>query len=154
MVQQYEASKDPNKTVTLLKATQWTCTCWEELVTAKSIQRCFWKSTVFKKPVNIDILDSDEQADRDVLQAQITELPMIEDPLSLNEFIDPLWEVIEDNNTDIFTSVVERYSIDDDDEVVEGPENDTFETELVSITEALKALEIVRLWELQQENGE
>ena len=44
--------------------------------------------------------------------------------------------------------MVERYSIDDDDEVVEGPENDTFKTELVSITEALKALEIVRLWEL------
>jgi hypothetical protein len=50
MLQQYEASKDPNKTVTLLKAIQWSRNAWEQCVTPLSIQKCFWKSTVIKKP--------------------------------------------------------------------------------------------------------
>ena len=49
MLQQYEASKDLNKTVTLLKAIQWTRSSWEQGVTSLSIQKCFWKSIVIKK---------------------------------------------------------------------------------------------------------
>jgi hypothetical protein len=32
IVQAYEANKDPNKTVTLLKAIQWTRVAWEQIV--------------------------------------------------------------------------------------------------------------------------
>ena len=116
-------------------------------MTVKSIQRYYWKSTAFKKPINEAILENDEQANRDALRAQIAKSPTIEDPFSLDEFIEPSYEVIEDNEVDIFASVVERYSIEDDNGA-EGPDDDTFEAEIVSITEALKALEIIRLWEL------
>jgi hypothetical protein len=37
MVQAYEANKDPNKMVTLLKAIQWTQVAWEQMVTQKTI---------------------------------------------------------------------------------------------------------------------
>jgi hypothetical protein len=49
MLRQYEAGKNPNKTVTLLKAVQWTRSSWEQGVTSSSIQKCFWKSTIIKK---------------------------------------------------------------------------------------------------------
>jgi hypothetical protein len=49
MLRQYEAGKNPNKTVTLLKAVQWTRSSWEQGITSSSIQKCFWKSTIIKK---------------------------------------------------------------------------------------------------------
>jgi hypothetical protein len=48
------------------------------------IQKCFWKSTVIKKPEQGVIQEENQQVDRDALQAQIAELPGIKDPLSLN----------------------------------------------------------------------
>jgi hypothetical protein len=50
-------------------------------------------------------------------------------------------------------SVVDRYSTEKEG-IVEEPDEDDIEIELVSITEVLKALDIVKLWEMQQENGE
>jgi hypothetical protein len=153
MLRQYEAGKNPNKTVTLLKAVQWTRSSWEQGVTSLSIQKCFWKSTVIKKLEQEVIQEENQQADRDALQAQITELPGIGDPLSLNEFIEPADEVIDDEDTDIFASVVDRYSTEKEG-TVEEPDEDDIEIELVPTTEALKAIEIIKLWEIQQENGE
>jgi hypothetical protein len=77
----------------------------------------------------------------------------IEDPLSLNEFIEPADEVIDDEDGDIFASVVDRYSTEKEG-TVEEPDEDDIEIELVPTTEALKAIEIVKLWEIQQENAE
>ncbi|ODQ69032.1 hypothetical protein LIPSTDRAFT_31013 [Lipomyces starkeyi NRRL Y-11557] len=151
MLRQYEAGKDPNKTVTLLKVIQWTRSSWEQGVTPLSIEKCFWKSTVFKKPEQEVIEEESQQADRDAIQAQIAELPGIEDPLPLNEFIEPVNEVIDDEDIDIFASVVDRYSTEKEG-VVEEPDEDDIEIELVSITEALKALDIVKLWEMHHPN--
>jgi hypothetical protein len=49
--------------------------------------------------------------------------------------------------------MVERYSTEKEGTIEESNKDD-FEVKLVPTTEALKALEIVRLWEIQQENGE
>jgi hypothetical protein len=94
-----------------------------------------------------------QQADRHAPQAQITGLPGIEDPLSLNEFIEPADEVIDDEDGDIFASVVDRYRTEKEG-TVEEPDEDDIEIDLVPTTEALKAIEIVKLWEIQQENRE
>jgi hypothetical protein len=37
MLQEYEANKNPQKTVNLLKAVQWTRATWETLVTTDTI---------------------------------------------------------------------------------------------------------------------
>jgi hypothetical protein len=154
MLRQYESDKDPNKTVTLLKAIQWTRVAWNDTVTKECIEKCFWKSTVFKKPANQEVMarEDSEQEQRAELQAQITALPGIIDPLSIDEFIEPSQEVIEDDDSDIFASVVERYSTDKEGEEEPVEEGD-IEVERVPIKEAIKALETLKLWEMQQENG-
>ena len=50
MVRQYEADKNPQKTVNLLKAVQWTRIAWEQSVTPTTIKRCWYKSILIKKP--------------------------------------------------------------------------------------------------------
>jgi len=62
----------------------------------------------------------------------------------INEFIQPIAEEINIEDNDIFTSVVERYSTNKEGTVEESEESN-IEVELVSITEALKAIEIVKL---------
>ena len=57
MLRQYEANKDPNQTVNLLKAIQWTRLAWDQGVSEATIQKCWWKSTIIKKPVDQEVED-------------------------------------------------------------------------------------------------
>ena len=59
-----------------------------------TIQKCWWKSTVIKKPKEITIEDDNQQADRDDLKTQINTLPKITDPFRIAEFIQLTTEVI------------------------------------------------------------
>jgi len=52
-----------------------------------------WKSTVIEKPANADIL-IEGIAERGDLRLHISILPGIEDPLSVDEFIEPLAEQV------------------------------------------------------------
>ena len=66
MLHQIEAGKNPHKTVTLLKAILWTRASWGN-ITDTTVQRCWYKSTVIKKPVEEAIMDDnsvEEQAER------------------------------------------------------------------------------------------
>jgi hypothetical protein len=85
------------------------------------------------------------------LQAQITALPGITDPLAINDFIEPINEIIEDRDEDIFTSVVEHYSADKEEEELEDDGEE--EEPKVSINAVIQALETLKLWELQQDDG-
>ncbi|KAM3067120.1 hypothetical protein ACMFMG_012221 [Clarireedia jacksonii] len=147
MLRAYEAGKDPNKTVSLLKAIQWVRVAWEDAVAEKTIQRCWMKSTLIR---HIEVIEqnNNEVDQRIELQAQIDSLP-IEDPLSLNEFLTPESETTIDENTDIFETVVAHYSIEKEGE--ESEESDGEEEPIVPITEALRCLEVIQSWKLQQE---
>jgi hypothetical protein len=63
--------------------------------------------------------------------------------------LDPEEEAVEDGVEDIFTAVVERYTITDpvEDDLSSDEEDDT---EDISITRAIKAIEDLRLWKLQK----
>jgi hypothetical protein len=108
---------------------------------------------VIKKPVEEAVTDNNlvqEQAERIELQVQVKALLDIE-PLSIAEFIEPVSEQIDDEDGDIFESVVYRYAANLEGQ--ESEESDGDELLKVSITEALKHLEGVRLWQLQQEDA-
>src|ERR1700733_9756860 len=157
MLREYEADKNPQKTVNLLRAVQWTQAAWEISVTTDTIQRCWWRSTLIKKPTpevlaqiaeleGDTIVVDDGSADRIELQYQIAQLP-IKDPLSLDEFLNPEDETIVDEDEDIFTSVVNNYSVDRSGEEEES--SDEEEVEEVDTAEALRAVETVKMWKLQ-----
>jgi hypothetical protein len=99
---------------------------------------------VIKKPVvEGEVIEEDNSAtERAELQAQIASLP-IKDPLSLNEFLNLESETILNEDSDIFASVVEHYSIDKEGD--ESYKSDTEEVEKVSTAKALSCLKIVKL---------
>ena len=117
-----------------------------------TIQKCWQKSIVIKKLVDQEIEDNQHQ-ERDELQAQIAAL-LILDPLSVDKFIQPASEVVKDDqNEDIFVSVVEWYSTIKEGAIKEVEEGD-IEVPKVSTNEAILALETVRLQALQQDEEE
>jgi hypothetical protein len=156
MLREYEADKNPQKTVNLLKAVQWIRAAWELSVTRDTIKRYWVKSTLIEKLDSTeesaedsteDYIIVDNRTDRAELQDQITQL-LIENPLSLDEFLNPEDEVIVDEDDDIFTTVVEHYSIDKPGK--EDELSDEEEVEQIDETIALRAIETIRLWKLQR----
>jgi hypothetical protein len=150
MLRQHEAGKDPNKTVTLLKAVQWTRVSWAQYLASSTIQKCFWKSTLISKPQGMTEQNTDQE-DIDDLAAQISSLPGIQDLMPVREFIAVPEEVIADNDDDIMASVVDMYSVDEVGEVSE-PEEDDIEALKISRKEALQALEVLKLYTIQQDD--
>jgi hypothetical protein len=88
------------------------------------------------------IIMDNKSADRIKLQDQIIQLP-IEDPLSLDEFLNPEDETIVNKDKDIFTSVIDHYVIVSLGE--EKKSSDKEEVKKVDITEALKAVKTVKM---------
>jgi hypothetical protein len=99
---------------------------------------------VFKKPANQEVIEDSEQEQHIELQAQIIQLLDIINLLSIDEFIEPPQEVINNKDKDIFASIVERYSTDKEGEE-EPIEEEDIEVEKVPIQEAIQALEVLKL---------
>jgi hypothetical protein len=145
-----QTNKDPNKTVNLLKAIQWTRIAWNDCVTDITIQRCFAKSTVVKKPVEVEFREVDEVASQEALQAQMAQISGIQELLTVEEFINPAAEEIDDLDEDIMEAIVETYSQDQEDDV--GEEGDEETEPPVSISEAICALETLQRFEIARED--
>jgi hypothetical protein len=118
------------------------------------------KSTLIQKPIDeaaiVTVIGAtvEDQNECIELQAQVAALPTIKDPLAINNFIEPIDEIVEDRNDDIFASVVEQYSTDKKGEGEEELEDDgEDEVPKVSINAAMQALETLKLWELLHDDG-
>ena len=75
---------------------------------------------------------------------QIAQL-LIENPLSLNEFLNLEDETIIKENKDIFTSIVNNYTIA---RLGEEEESSDKEIKEIDTAEALRAIETVKMWKL------
>ena len=144
------SDKDPNKTVTLLKAIQWTRIAWNDYVTDLTILQCYWKSTIIEKPANRTIVNKGI-AEREALRVQISYLPGIQDPLPVDEFIELLAEQVVDEDSDIMEVIVAIYghNKNEDEEEVEGEP----EEPLPLLTDAIEALTTLQRFELLRDNG-
>jgi hypothetical protein len=89
----------------------------------------------------------DRSAKQIRLQDQITQLP-IENPLSLDEFLNPEDEAIVDEEDNIFASVVDHYAVARPGE--EEQSSDKEEVKEVDTIKALRAAETVKMWKLQK----
>lgn len=91
------------------------------------------------------IVVDDRSADRIELRDQIIQL-LIKNPLSLNEFLNLEDKIIIGKDEDIFISVVNHYTITRLGEEEES--SDEEEIKKVDTSEALRAIETVKMWKL------
>jgi hypothetical protein len=86
-------------------------------------------------------------ADQIELGDQVAQL-LIENPPSLDEYLNPEDETIFDEDEHIFTSVVNHYTVTRPGEEEES--SDEEKVEEVDAAEALRAVETVKMWKLQK----
>ncbi|KAI0998672.1 hypothetical protein K3495_g9523 [Podosphaera aphanis] len=141
ILNQHESGKDPQKTVNILRAIQWSQISWEGLE-ACVIQRCWWKPTLISRPDSQE-LETDFYTTQSELGAQIA--GFFGDPIPILDFLEPAEEIIVEEDSDICEAIVNRYSIIDGDG--DGDDNDCddeFEEIRPSISEASKALDTLQ----------
>jgi hypothetical protein len=63
-----------------------------------------------------------------------------------------VYTVVEDEDSDIVEQVVERYGVSEDD-IVDMAEDGVVQEEDISVFKAIEALETLKLFEIQQEDG-
>jgi hypothetical protein len=82
-------------------------------------------------------------------------IPNLSNPWTINEFIKPHEEQINDDSEDIIESIINNYSQVEDNEESRFEEPDN-EVEVISHANAIQALKCLKLYELQQpdEQGE
>ncbi|KAI0998187.1 hypothetical protein K3495_g10007 [Podosphaera aphanis] len=115
IINQRESGKDPQKTVNVLRAIQWSQISWED---RQELEPGFYTT------------QSEE------LEAQIA--GFFRDPKPIRDFLEPDEEIIVEEDSDIFEAIVNRCSI------IDGDDNDCddeFEEIRPSISEASKALD-------------
>jgi hypothetical protein len=97
-------------------------------------------------PVSL-IIEADKRA---LLQAEIEATGLV-DTLTLDEFLNIQEERVEDREEDILDSVVQMYRTGQGNE--ESDDEGDIEVTKVSINDAIQALETLRLYKMQQEEG-
>jgi hypothetical protein len=90
-------------------------------------------------------------ADQEALQAQIAEIPGVQDPLPIEEFINPAVEEIMDKDEDITEAIIETYSRDQEEDAEEEGGEESEEPP-VQLPEAIQALETLRRFEQARED--
>ncbi|KAI0997230.1 hypothetical protein K3495_g10956 [Podosphaera aphanis] len=133
ILDQHESGKDPQKTVNILRAIQWSQISWGGLE-ACVIQRFWLKSTLISRPDRQELEPGFYTTQSEELEAQIA--GFFRDPTPIRDFLEPDEEIIVEEDSDIFEAIVNRYSIIDGD----GDGDDEFEEIRPSISEASKAL--------------
>jgi DDE superfamily endonuclease/Tc5 transposase DNA-binding domain/Fission yeast centromere protein N-terminal domain len=151
IIRMLQVEKDPNQTVNLLKAIQWTRIAWNDFVTDTTIQRCFVKSTIVKNKVENEVNEVDEITDQDALRAEMAQIPGVQNLFTVEEFVSPPAEEIDDRDEDILEAIIETYSQDQEDDV--GEEGNAEIEPPISISEAISALETLQRFELSREDG-
>ncbi|KAI0996328.1 hypothetical protein K3495_g11853 [Podosphaera aphanis] len=148
ILNQHESGKDPQKTVNILRAIQWSQISWEDLE-ACVIQRCWWKSTLISGPDSQELEPGFYTTQSEELEAQIAGL--FRDPIPIRDFFEPDEEIIVEEDSDIFEAIVNRYSIIDGDG--DGDGDDEFEEIRPSISEVSKALDTLQSFIFIGKNG-
>ena len=144
------SNKDLNKTVILLKAIQWTRIAQNDCVTNLTISQCYQKSTIIKKPVNRTVIDKGI-AEREALHVQILALLRIQDPLSVDKFIELLVEQVVNKDSNIIEAIVAIYkrNKNKDKEEVKGE----LEEPLLLLADAIEALTTLQRFEMSRDDG-
>lgn len=162
VVKEYEADKDPYKTIHVLQAIRWGINAWDD-TSAECITNCWVKACVFsarfgpmtqsqaKRHVQSESNDSNNMTQITANLRNLETSGHIHEAMQMSQFINPTEETIDDEDGDIFEQIVDRFG--------NGKDAETDEEEtpvLVKITtmEALQALQVIRLHEEQQAEGD
>ncbi|CRG92946.1 hypothetical protein PISL3812_10042 [Talaromyces islandicus] len=150
MVKEFDRGVDPLDTITLLQGIRWGLDAWFVDIKVDSIRNCF------NKALHINAAEEYEEKELMAsLESSLRSLQMsnrIQDIMNINEFLNPEGEEVVDSLEEIDSIILSQFSKvqegeDDDAEIIDP-------TPIISIQEALQSVQILRLYEEQQEKAD
>ena len=117
-------SEDPLKNTTVLKALHWVINAWRNGVITETISNCWCSSQLFG-PVYEPIVrpaDWDDKLEIQRLAESLAEAGCIKQVIDLQNFLNPLEEVIKDTGDDLITHVAEVFSEEAEEGDKDAPE--------------------------------
>jgi hypothetical protein len=152
MASSFDKDEDPSKQMNVLRAVRWGIFAWEQEVLPATIYNCWIRSkainhsgpecfttNIFAESSAI-ITDIAQDVQRFHTQGRIQEM------MSIHNFINPPEEIIDDVQEDITTEIIARYGEEKDAETDEEIE----QQQIITVAEALQALEKLQRFEAQQ----
>lgn len=150
MVAEFDAGRDPIQSMNVLRALKWAVQAWQFEVSAQTITNCFNKALMDK--------GEDYQIQRqliDELGAGLTKLkPLLPNPISIENFLNPMDEVVQDTIETMDDRVLSQFPRANDDDGDDEDAESMPKAPLILIDEAIHALEMLCLYEEQQDQGD
>ena len=164
---EYEKERNPVQSMNVLQAIRWTIEAWKEDVTDLTTNNCWVKSRVLSAKYGpITKLEAEglgwkEKDETESIYDQIakTMSDQIDDlvrcnriarAMAIDQFLNPITEVVEDNDDDVVNVITDAYSTGE--RAYESDEDDVLEHK-ISANEAIQALHTLQLYEEQQNEG-
>src|SRR5204863_3593496 len=148
--------KNPVKEMNMLWACRWIVSAWNE-VQPSTIDHCWCKSTLLgpyqgaqRRPTDYHDIVDDIVHDIQQLGEQLQQAGRIQALMNINNFIDPIEEATEDELENIVEHVAAQFGPEKD---AESDEEEAVEQLKMKISEALTALQQLRLYKEQQDEG-
>ena len=168
MCNEYDRSRDPIKSMNVLQAIRWVIAAWEDVTPVKT-RDCWIKSGLLGPKAGprtegwkVQVADDDEILNETMTQMEqqiesLTKQKRIKSGMNIATFVNPVEEIVEDNDDDddlFIESLVEIYSTGGVQRDHETDEEDVAAEALIEDKEALELLSRLRLYEEQQKDGD
>ena len=167
---EYRAEHDPMKTMHVLQAIRWAMDAWENDVTMTTVSNCWVKSQVLSGkygPQTKAEAESSDWKEREVIEkkarhaAEIVKMDeqvrdlvrqnRIAQAMSINQFLNPEDKEVYDTDDIVVDDIVAAYSTEE--RAYETDEEDVPQRRILA-KEAIEALQTLRLYEEQQDDGD
>lgn len=165
MCNEFDAGRDPMKSMNVLQAIRWVIAAWEYDVTPVNVRHCWIKSQILGPKYTPGIAGWNNLVSDDLKMFNDTMIQMeqqiqclaeqkrIKSAMDIATFVSPVGEVVDDSNEDVFESLVEIYTTGgvqrdhetDEEDMAVAPD---------AKEEALESLSRLRLYEEQQPDAD
>lgn len=160
MVEEFDAGKDPKTSMHLLRAIRWGISAWEDDVSEVTIKNCWTRSQCYNLAGSESIGDRWFDS-RGLMIPIINDLIRLEtqgqigefarERMDIQTFLNPVTEDVDDLEEDVFEAIVAQYHEECETESDEGVME---EVAVISVSEALSALKVLRTYEEQRGSGD
>lgn len=156
MIEEYEADRDPLKTINVLKAVRWSMAAWEQ-VTSTTIANCGRKSSLHGEaygPLNraqADVAAEQLQLLQSLQDSMNEAVPERDSRMAIDRFLNLPEEMIFDSDQEDIELVIQLHSAQEAGADVESDEEEEILPK-VTVLQALNALRQLRLHEEQQDD--
>ena len=166
---EYDHDRDPNITMHVLRAIRWGNKAWYDDLSSTTISNCWVKSRVLgpqysvpteeesKKNPRVAVMDEEDSETQPIIEQMKKTMDTLQisgrirQVMNINQFLNPASEQIVENDEDIVSHLVECYEQYEERNYETDEEKDFIK--MITIKEAMNALNTLRLYEEQQEEG-